>query len=715
MQYRHAAPWLLLGLGLLLGPRLLIAAEPAKPTDEIRDKIKAAGDAEKWNADLVYVFDYTDVTVKPSGLGVAKNHKLFKILRDGGIRSQAVQRFTFDPHTNRLDLISVRIHRADGTVEEIPLDNPIEQPQPASGIFWPTAQYLITLPHLAIGDAIETQTEMTGFNVAYLGRDQGIEGSRDQEGAAAVASAAKPKSEPKAPARAANAAAQPSAEEPGFNNLNALGVPLQPPVPGHWHDEVHFWSRYPIIEKRYTVRVPKDKPLQAEVYNGELRSAVLFEGDQLVYTFEKTNIEPFKSEPSMESTPNVGTKLLCATLATWEEKARWLYEVSEPQFAWDDAIAAKVKEVIKDCKTDEEKYTALNHWVAENIRYAGTSRGMCEGYTVHRSIETFHDRCGVCKDKAGMLVTMLRVAGFDSYLTMTMARQRVDRVPADQFNHAVTCFRDKDGNLTLLDPTWMVKSRDNWSTLEPLQHVVYGIPEGKELSQSPYFPPEDCTVSWKGQTAISEDNELTGGLNFYSTGAPEGRLRRALAAYPADERHEVFEASFARISPVTKIGSLTCMDPVDFSEPLKLQATFGAEDFALGGGNKRYFKLPLLQTPLGDRTLMDLPGTYGLETRKYGVRLWATRLVKVDETVKLPPGWKVVESPKPVNIDGPSASLQFDIESTPGQVHYTCELRIKKWQIPPEEYANFKEVMEKFDELAGPVMVCELEGAHVER
>ncbi|NLG43403.1 MAG: hypothetical protein GX547_09165, partial [Phycisphaerae bacterium] len=76
MQYRHAAPWLLLGLGLLLGPRLLIAAEPAKPTDDIRDKIKAAGDAEKWNADLVYVFDYTDVTVKPSGLGVAKNHKL---------------------------------------------------------------------------------------------------------------------------------------------------------------------------------------------------------------------------------------------------------------------------------------------------------------------------------------------------------------------------------------------------------------------------------------------------------------------------------------------------------------------------------------------------------------------------------------------------------------------------------------------------------------
>jgi hypothetical protein len=766
MRQRHSAPWLLLGLSLLLSPQVILAAEPANSTDDIRAKIKAAGDAEKWNADLVYVFDHTDVTVQPDGLGLAKNHQVFKILRDGGARSQAVQRFKFDPYTNRLDLIAVRIYRADGTLEEIPIDHPLEQPQPASGIFWPTAQYLIPLPHLEVGDAVETQTEMTGFNVAYLEHDAPAareatsasaatgstrvraygtsaaklsavirqwataQESTDAscvpllEAAASSSAGPKPeppakaktaaKSEPEAPTRNSGKPAAEEAEHP-FNNLNALGHPLQPPVPGHWHDEVHFWSGYPIIEKRYTVRLPKDKPLQTEVYSGELRSSVLFDGDEIVYTFEKDNIEPFKGEPSMESVPNVGTKLLCATLPTWVDKARWLNKVSEPQFAWDDAIAAKVKEVTKGCKTDEEKYTALNHWVAENIRYAGTSRGMCEGYTIHRSIETFHDRCGVCKDKAGMLVTMLRAAGFDSYLVMTMARQRVDRVPADQFNHAVTCFRDKTGKLTLLDPTWMVKNRDNWSTLEPLQHVVYGIPEGKELSQSPYFPPEDCTASWKGQTAISEDNELTGGLEFHATGGPEGRVRRTLAAYPADERGRVFDASFARISPLTKIGNLTCMDPVDFSGPIKLSATFGAEDFAVGSGNLRYFKLPLMQTPLGDRALLDLPHTYSLEKRKYAVKLLSTRLAKIDETVKLPPGWKVVDAPKPVKIDGPSAGLQFDIESTPGQVHYTCELTIKKWQIPPEEYANYKEVMEKFDELAGPVMVCELEGAHVER
>ena len=500
-----------------------------------------------------------------------------------------------------------------------------------------------------------------------------------------------------------------------FDDRNALGKPLEPPVPGHWHDEVHFWSSYPVIEKRYTVRVPIDKPLQYEVYNGELRTSVMFEGDHIVYSFEKKNIEPYKSEPRMEPAPNVLPKLLLATLPTWQDKGRWLYDVSEPMFAADAAIQAKVAEIIEGLETDEEKYTALNHWVAENIRYAGTSRGMCEGYTIHPSIETFHDRCGVCKDKAGMLVTMLRVAGYDSFLVMTMARQRVDRIPADQFNHAVTCIRWPDGSLKLLDPTWMVKSRDNWSTLEPLQHVVYGIPEGMELSQSPYFSPEECKATWQAQTSIDEHNTLKGSLDFVAVGTPEGRLRRTLSGLHPDRRSEFFDRTFQRLSPNARPSNLTCTDAADFSEPLTIRCDFEAEDYTLGAANRRYFALPMMQTVFGDRALYDLFGNTSADERKYGLSLLATRLGQFEETIRLPNDWKVVDLPEPVKIDGPSAGLNFEIEATSGEIRYTCELVVKRWQIPPDEYANFKEVIEKFEELTGHVIACELEGSHAQR
>ncbi len=651
---------------------------PAHAGDDIKAKIAAAGDAAKHNADAVVVLEHTDVRVRPNGIGTARSHVVTKVLRDAAIRSQAVQVFPFDPHTNRLEVVAVRVYRKDGDVEDVPFDPKVEQPQPSWGVYWGTRQYLVSVPRLNIGDAVETISEMTGFNVAYLAAGEASAGADDVQ-------------------------------------LNAYGRPLEPPVAGHWHDEVHFWSGLPIIEKRYTVRAPKDKPIQYEVYGGELRTAMMADGDELVYTFEKKDITPFKEEPAMEPAPNVATKLILATLPTWEDKARWLFGVSEPQFEADDAIRKTVAAVIENCKTDEEKYTALNHWVAENIRYAGTSRGMCEGYTIHDVKETFHDRAGVCKDKAGMLVGMLRVAGFESYLVMTMARQRVDRVPADQFNHAVTCLRKPDGSLVLLDPTWMPKSRDNWSTLEPLQHVVYGLPEGKELSQSPDFPPEDNLAEYQATSRLTADGRLETALKFTATGAPETRLRRAMAGHAPGERGRVFDETLPRVSPNARWLETQAMEPADFSGPVTMSGKFVADAFVVGTNEHRLLRLPLLQTPLGDRVLVDLFDKTGPKERKYGLRLWATRLAKFDETLELPAGWEVTKKPDDVTLDGPSAGLRFQIEVDGGRLHYTCELTIKRWIIPPHEYANFKEVMDKFTELTGRVVACKAEGNHAAR
>jgi len=650
----------------------LAPALHADDLDDIKARIAAAGDAEKYDADAVVVLDATDVTVQPNGIGIARRHKVVKILRDAAIRSQAVQRFGYEPNTNKLDMVAVRVYRADGSVEEVPIESCVDQPEPSYLLYWGNRQTIVALPRLEVGDAFETISVLTGFNVAYLA----------------------------------------DGEQPA---VNAYGEVLQPPVPGHWHDEVHFWSSLPVIEKRYAVRVPKDKPLQYEIYNGEVRTSATFDGDHVVYSFIKENITPFKSEPGMESTPNVAPKLLLATLPDWQTKGRWLREVSEPQLEANDAIRAKVAEIIKDCKTDEEKYTALNHWVAENIRYAGTTRGMSEGYTIHDIKETFRDRCGVCKDKAGMLCGMLRVAGFESYTCMTMARQRVDFIPADQFNHCVTCIRKEDSSLILLDPTWMPKSRDNWSTLEPLQHIVYGTPEGEPLSLSPYFPPEQNLGSWRAASEIDRHNRLTGRFDFTSCGAPEGRLRRTLASLHPSELYRFFDRTIQRLSPNAQMISVTHTDPVDFTGPMQVTADFASDNYAIGDGDQRYFGLPMLQTVLGDRTLYDLFGKASPETRKYGISLLATRQARFEETLRLPSGWTVVEKPEPVDIDGPSAALHFDIETPPGQVRYTCELTVKRWIIPPDEYANFKEVIDKFEELAGRTVACQLETASVRR
>ena len=84
--------------------------------------------------------------------------------------------------------------------------------------------------------------------------------------------------------------------------------------------------------------------------------------------------------------------------------------------------------------------------------------GKGEGYTLHDTKMNYTDRCGVCKDIAGTLVSFLRMAGFEAYPAMTMAGSRVESIPADHFNHCVAVVKLADGTYMPLDPTWFLSA-----------------------------------------------------------------------------------------------------------------------------------------------------------------------------------------------------------------------------------------------------------------
>ncbi len=637
--------------------------------DALLARIKAVGDGAKYDADSVVVLDETVVLVRPDGIGESTTRRVVKILRDSAIRRECVQRFSFDPTTNVFEPLSVRVFRADGAIDDVPLSGLTVQPEPQSVIFWGSQQALIGVPRLAIGDSIATEYRKTGFNVAYLRR-------------AAVDDAAAP----------------------------AIPAPdsLQPPMPGHWYDEVPFWSSLPIVEKRYVVRIARERTLQFEVYNGELRVSKALDGDSVVYTFEKRDIPAFAGEGGMVATTDVACKLVLATLDDWRAKSRWFHEKNEPAFEVDDEIRATVAEVVAGLQTDDEKITALNHWVAENIRYVGTSRGACEGYTTHNVIETFRDRGGVCKDKAGLLVAMLRVAGFDAYIVMTQAGSDVMPVPADQFNHAVACVRNAKGEFRLLDPTWMPKSRENWSSAEQLQHVVYGVPEGAPLTRSPYSGPEENAISWVAQSEITVDGGLRGTVEITADGAPDTALRRAFARARPEERGDLVAAAAARIAPGAAVTASQWQDPEDFSGPFRISTAVVADGFALGDNKHRFVRLPVLRMIFSDAAVGDVLGVMEPESRKHPLRMRSTRRMEFREKLTLPAGWRVAALPPPRQIEGPAASLSFSVEQTEGGLSLQCRVDVKKHRVPPEELANLREALKVLEEIAEKPLVCEL-------
>ncbi|MBW2257927.1 MAG: DUF3857 and transglutaminase domain-containing protein, partial [Deltaproteobacteria bacterium] len=303
----------------------------------------------------------TRVEVEDSGLSHIRERQVIKCLTEEGAAALARLRFDWDPASNLVEVETLRVLREDGEVEELPLDGGVDLPQPQRGIYWGARMRLVPVPRLDPGDAVEVETYMKGFLIAYLGE----EGDDER---------------------------------------------YIPPMRGHFYDVVTFERPHPVKVRRYEVRTPLDKPVQYEVYNGEVQSFSGFDATHHRYAFWKEDLPAFHSEDHAVDGPDVQAKVVMATAPDWPAKSRWFYQANEAQFEANPAIVAKVEEITRGLETDEEKVAAIVHWSADNIRYSGISMGEGEGYTLHPGPMIFEDRSGVCKDKAGMAITMMRAA-----------------------------------------------------------------------------------------------------------------------------------------------------------------------------------------------------------------------------------------------------------------------------------------------------------------
>ncbi|MBN2345405.1 MAG: DUF3857 and transglutaminase domain-containing protein, partial [Candidatus Aminicenantes bacterium] len=375
---------------------LWLAFLPALAQDDLHKQLAAAGTAEDFpGAHYLLVFDRTEVRVEDSGLSHVDKETLYKVLDAEGAKELRSLTFGYDPLSAFVKVKGMKVLRAGGASEAVLLSALRDYPAPARAIYWGAREIVAPAGRLEPGDGVWVKTYQKGFTYALLADE-------DQDDDRYI-----------------------------------------PPMKGHFYDIVPFYSQVPVRRKSYRVLMPASKKLQFEMYNGQARHYVHLLGEQTEYFWEVTDIPAFRREADMVHPSDVAPKLLLSTSPDWKAKSLWFHKVNEDygSFEFDEEIKAKTDEIVRGSRDDWEKISRLTHWVAEEIRYSGISMGPGEGYTLHKGTMTFRDRCGVCKDKAGMLVTMLRAAGFESYPAMTMAGSRIDRIPADQFNHSVTLVK----------------------------------------------------------------------------------------------------------------------------------------------------------------------------------------------------------------------------------------------------------------------------------
>ncbi len=646
-----------LGLVLGLAPFPAPAADTTlppgdRPPPTAFTRLEDAGDAGAHpGADLVVVFEETVNRVAPSGVTEVDGYRLTKVLTPSGCRDRSVLTWRYDPQSSRVEVREVSVLR-DG--ERLPVDvaDVRDLPAPQSAIYWSDRIMVLQLPRLRPGDGIEVRTLRKGFTYALLGGD----GSAADDDARFV-----------------------------------------PPMPGEYFDIVLFAEDAPILEKRYVLSLPAGKRLHAEVYNGALFSSVTYDAERTEHAWWGRDLPALVHETRQPAASDFAPKVVMATVADWESKSRWFFDVNRGQFDATPEIRAKVDEVLAAAglagATPERRAEALLHWVAQNIRYSGQTMGPGEGFVLHSGAMVFAQRSGVCKDIAGMLVTMLRAAGLDAQAAMTMAGSRIEDVPADQFNHCVTALRLPDGSFRMYDPTWVPYDNNIWSHSETEQHYLVGSPEGSTLDRIAYSPPSDSPLHAVHRATLAADGTLTGEFELTGRGVMDGRLR-GMANGRRDELASVFARALAAVSPRVEGVRVAHRRTDDFGGDMRITVAYRIPRYALPVDGGLEFRSPLMQLTLHDGTLFRAGATAWEDERATDVLLYFTQLLDGRETIRLPRGWRAADAEQPDAVDETYAAFSGASRLDGSDLVITQRFESRRRQVPPDGYPGFKKAVD---------------------
>lgn len=614
--------------------------------------------------DCVTLLDSTNVTVQTTGSGSFSICKAVKIQTPAGALKNRVIIFDYDPLTAFASFRHATVYRANGDIINLDVTQAKDYAAPARAIYWGARQIMLEVGRLYPGDIVDYEIDKKGFTYALLSA------SNDDE------------------------------------------ERFIPPMRGQFYDIVPFWNTDPTVRKVYSVSLPAEKEMQYEFYQGECSSSVRLDGNRKVYTFAKNNIMPFPKEPNMVDLFDVAPKLMMSSTPKWQDKSLWFNKTNEDykSFASLPEAQKKVNEIIKGKKTEMDKIAALTHWVADNIRYSGISMGKGEGFTLHNTKMNYTDRCGVCKDIAGTLISFLRMVGFEAYPAMTMAGSRVESIPADHFNHCVAVVKLSNGTYMPLDPTWVPFVRELWSSAEQQQNYLPGIPEGSDLLVTPVSAPENHYFKIKAKSTLDAKGTLKGSFTVTAEGQSDASVRRIFTRGFQSGWENALESELLNVSPAARLLKVDYgKNPRDYQAgPIKITFTYEIPGYALLGDNVMVLK-PITMNNLynGVRTYLRI--NTDMEERNYAYKDACSRLVELEEEIVIPKGWNLnaVKSFKSTR-NSPAADFKGDLNTKGNKITIIQKLALKKRVYEASDWFEFRAAINEHKSYGEPLIIKKL-------
>jgi len=448
----------------------------------------------------------------------------------------------------------------------------------------------------------------------------------------------------------------------------------------------------PVIRARFKVSVPKDRPLQIKILNekyndfaAKLDPEKEEKDNQIIYRWNFSDIPQIIPESNMPAAVEINPSILLSTFNSWQDLYRWWHGLAKDKIQADAGIKDKVKELTRGLGSDEEKARAIYNFCAKDIRYVAVEYGDA-GYEPHRAEDIFRNKYGDCKDKAILLVTMLKEAGLNACPVLIPTKEVYNLnpdFPSLLFNHAIAAVF-LQGKIYFLDATAETCSFGDLPGGDQARRVLLCKEDNYAIEETPLYPAKHNLVRQDLKIKVNADETIAAQKSILTLGSYGQAQRYWLLYTPPQLIEETLKEKIQDVSIGARLEKYNIENADDLNKPVLLNYSFSGSEYFTNAGNLRI--LPQLS---GFDTSMAAK-----DKRKYPIDFGILDGKETLLDIAIPPGFVVKYMPKSVVEESPWLNFSTEYSYRAGHVYFKEDVETRKDTVTQDEYPGFKKFVE---------------------
>lgn len=570
-------------------------------------------------ADAVVLADITIERVAANGLSTTHNQQVYYIASDHGARDLATRSVQYSNAMQRLEIVSARVYKHDGRVLDADDAGENGVADTSISMYYDSRTRTLRYPAAEKGDVVELE-----YRLSPAGKDN--------------------------------------------------------PYGDYFGELVTFRSALPQKLRRYVLIAPAERKLN--VYAQRMPAVTVSEASgERVYRWDVRDTAALPNEPRGPAMTDVAPYVSVSTFRSWDELGRWYANLIAPQFSLDANLREIVNTLTRGRQTEADKIRAIHEFVLRNTHYVALEFGVYS-YKPYPVTQVYARRFGDCKDKASLMIAMLRAAGIDAQIALVRTRKMGDvgngATTISVFNHAVAYIPKYD--LWLDGTAEYAGSRELPLDDQGAMALTVALDGSAQMRRIPVSLPLENYMHRTVRAELQPNGTIEFSGSAYTRGEDAPGLRRE---YEVRERQaDSVRNNLAQVYSGVRVQSVTVEGAHDLETDINVRFRGSLDSFA---GRKMFSLVPSWMPHAYVQTLAPLT------SRQEDLLLPAPWTTDEELHFVLPEGGTFVALPAPTALQSAFGSAVIRYERRGRELTVITSVQFRKLRIAPAEYGAFRE------------------------